>query len=121
MTRKESHTVRPVDNGSQPRFAPLAIAAPRAGLHDDIDDALDGVVTTLDDLVRDLAAEPLEPQRLRYVAVPEQAPVAQGIVPVAQARVVKRSTLRTVALVAVVVLVALIVEYVLLESIISSP
>jgi hypothetical protein len=125
MTPEEGQTVHPVGNGSKPAVAPLGVAAPRPGHWDDIDDALDGVVGTLDDLVRDLAAEAVEARPVRYVALPERAPAPPRpevvAAPVARAPVAKRSTLQNVALVAAVVLVALVVEYVLLEAIISSP
>lgn len=49
-------------NGSRPRVVPLAVATATAPGHE-IDDALDGLVTTVDDLARDLTFEDLESPR----------------------------------------------------------
>jgi hypothetical protein len=63
-------------NGSHPRVVSLSVATATAPGHE-IDDALDGLVTTVDDLARDLAFEDFEPPR-RSSALRVAAPRPHG-------------------------------------------
>jgi hypothetical protein len=50
---------RAIRNGSDPRLVPLSVPAASA-VEPAIDDALDGLVTTVDDLARDLSFDDLD-------------------------------------------------------------
>ena len=123
MSRSERKTARAIENGAKPRSAPLALATARVAQHDYIDDALDGVVTAVDDLVRDLGTEALESRRRSYRAAMPLAPLPPELAAaeVRSRRSGKRHIARNVALVVVALLFVMIIEYLLLEVIISSP
>ena len=115
MTRSGGENGHSVGNGFKPRVATLAIAPPAAE-HDDIDDALDGVVMTVDDLVRDLTDEALEFRRRRYMSGSARpADLVAVAHPGRPAASGKRRTARNVALVVVVVFLLVAIEYVVLQ------
>jgi hypothetical protein len=57
MNRSEGEPIRAADT-QDGRVARLVVASTESNAAHDMDDALDGLVSTVDDLVRNLAAEP---------------------------------------------------------------
>jgi hypothetical protein len=102
----------------------LTVAKPRVVERDEIDDALDGVVMTVDDLVRDLETEALEFRRRAYLSAPPGEPAPRHDRPAAsllRSRASGRSRVRNAALMAVVLLLVVVIEFLVLEWIISRP
>jgi hypothetical protein len=121
MTLNGGENGHSVGNGFKPRLGSLAVV-PRAAQHDEIDDALDGVVMTVDDLVRDLADDALEFRRRRYRPGSARPADLVAVASAGRPAVSGRShTVRKVALVVVVVLLVVAIEYALLQSILSGP
>jgi len=127
MNSREGDSGSAVDNGSNPRLASLAVAATRVIERDVIDDALEGVVMTVDDLVRDLETEALESRRRASLPVRPTEP-APATPPDRRANPLLRSsasgksrTARNMALMAVALLLVVVIEYLVLEWIIARP
>lgn len=123
MKPRKEETGRAANNGSKPHLAPapLPVAATRVPGLDDIDAALDGLVTTVDDLVRDLATEDVESDPFSY-AHSAESPDTVDLVTRLRATTgsAKKHTARNVALMVAGLLFVVVFEYLVLALLLPS-
>jgi hypothetical protein len=122
MSARGGETGRAVHNGSGPRLVPLSVAATQAAEPDYIDEALDGLVTTVDDLVRDLAVNYAESPPVAYPFVTEPDPERLGLLggPAAPGGAPAPALVHSKAFVAALVLALIAFEFVVLAWLLSN-